>query len=154
MASEKSKLSANIAARVDLIGGREQAHRAWHKAAVYKERKCMDQVHHVEQLYAILRFTFYTQRAPIRVTRCKKSPQITTSLPTSLDTANCTSKCFSHRAGFKSDEFSNRHGWENKRHLTSPQTTQKQFLQTFRLPQRPHMHPIHWGVPKLSLDVL
>ena len=28
MTSEKSKLSANIAARVDLIGGREQAHRA------------------------------------------------------------------------------------------------------------------------------
>ena len=28
MASEKIKLSANIAARVDLIDGREQAHRA------------------------------------------------------------------------------------------------------------------------------
>ena len=46
MASEKIKLSANIAARVDLIGGREQAHRGGHTAAVSKERECRDQVHH------------------------------------------------------------------------------------------------------------
>ena len=58
MASEKIKLSANIAARVDLIGGREQARRAWHTAAFTKEQKCRDQVHHGEQLYVILRFTF------------------------------------------------------------------------------------------------
>ena len=34
---EKSKLSVNIAARVDLIGGREQAHRGGHESASSEE---------------------------------------------------------------------------------------------------------------------
>ena len=49
--------------------------------------------------------------ARIRVTPRNESPKITTSHPTLLDTANCSSKCFSRRAEFKSDEFSSGHGF-------------------------------------------
>ena len=51
------------------------------------------------------------QVARIRVTPRNESPKITTSHPTLLDTANCSSKCFSRRAEFKSDEFSSGHGF-------------------------------------------
>ena len=49
MAPEKSKLSANIAARVDLIGGREQAHRGGQESTFTEERKWRDHVDHVVQ---------------------------------------------------------------------------------------------------------
>ena len=57
-ASEKIKLSANIAARVDLIGGREQAHRGGHESTFTQERKCRDHVDHVVQLCEFLSFSF------------------------------------------------------------------------------------------------
>ena len=59
MASEKIKLSANIAARVDLIGGREQAHRGGHEPTSSEERKCRDQDDHGGQLCEFLCFTKY-----------------------------------------------------------------------------------------------
>ena len=59
MTSEKSKLSANIAARVDLIGGREQAHRGGHESTINKERKWRYQVDHGGQLCEFLCFTIY-----------------------------------------------------------------------------------------------
>ena len=60
MDPKKIKLSANIAAlqRVDLIGGREQAHRGGHESTSIEERKVMRSGDHVGQLCKFLCFTF------------------------------------------------------------------------------------------------
>ena len=57
MAPEKSNVLANIAARVDLIGGREQAHRGGHESTFTEERKWRYQVDHGGQLCEFLCFT-------------------------------------------------------------------------------------------------
>ena len=67
MAPEKSKLSANIAARVDLIGGREQAHRGGHESACTLLREWRDHVDHGGALCEFSSFVLVFKRGWMRL---------------------------------------------------------------------------------------